>query len=144
MRFWDTSAIVPLLGEDPASEAGRLEFGRDPQIVVSWATEVECVSALTRRERDGALDAVSLRLALDRLDRLSSEWIEVEPGQRIREVARRLLRLHPLRAADALQLAAALAASEDRPATLPLVTLDDRLVVAAEREGFVVVRPSAD
>jgi hypothetical protein len=56
----------------------------------------------------------------------------------VREVARRYLRVHPLRAADALQLAAAFVAAERRPPTLTVVTLDDRLRAAAEKEGFVL------
>ena len=141
MRFWDTSAVVPLLADEPSSEAVLREFERDPRVIAWWGTEVECVSAVTRRERDGALDAQSMVVALDRLDRMSLVWTEVEPGQRVRQVAFRLLRVHPLRAADALQLAAAIVASEDQPASLQFVTLDDRLALAAEREGFTVVRP---
>jgi predicted nucleic acid-binding protein len=80
--------------------------------------------------------------ALERLDALALAWQEVQPIARIRQVAVRLLRVHGLRAGDALQLGAALAAAEDQPASLPLVTLDDRLARAAEREGFRVVRPA--
>jgi hypothetical protein len=47
--------------------------------------------------------------------------------------------VHPLRAADALQLAAAYAAAEQRPASLDMVTLDERLAIAARNEGFVVL-----
>lgn len=144
MRFWDTSALVPLLDEEPASRAVRQLFERDPDVIAWWATAVECVSAVTRRERDGALDAAAVVVALSRLDALSRSWTEVEPGERVRQVAYRALRVHPLRAADALQLAAAVVASEDQPASLPFVTLDDRLAEAAEREGFVVVRPATD
>ena len=72
---------------------------------------------------------------------MSLEWTQVEPAQRVRQLACRLLRVHPLRAADALQLAAAIAATEGQPASFPFVTLDDRLAKAAEREGFEVVRP---
>jgi predicted nucleic acid-binding protein len=46
--------------------------------------------------------------------------------------------VHPLRAADALQLAAAVVAAEGIPASLSIVTLDERLAAAARREGFVV------
>lgn len=59
--------------------------------------------------------------------------------ERVRERARRLLESHPLRAADALQLAAALIASEEEPKDLPFVTLDRRLALAAEKEGFKVL-----
>jgi len=51
----------------------------------------------------------------------------------------RLLRIHPLRAADAFQLAAALVACEERPAGFSFLTGDERLGEAAENEGFALV-----
>jgi predicted nucleic acid-binding protein len=102
---------------------------------------VECVSVLTRLEREGSLTGPSLVDGLRRLDGLASAWSEVQPMALVRQTAIRLLRVHPLRTADALQLAAAIAAAEDHPATLPFVTLDERLAQAAEREGFPVARP---
>ena len=62
----------------------------------------------------------------------------IDPSDVIRETATRFLRVHPLRAADALQLAAAFAAAERRPASLEIVTLDDRLADVAGKEGFAV------
>jgi hypothetical protein len=64
---------------------------------------------------------------------------EIEPSEIVRESALRFLRVHPLRAADALQLAAAFTASERRPASLQVVTLDERLADAARKEGFTLV-----
>jgi len=107
-------------------------------MVVWWGSEVECVSALARRERDGALNPRAMKLALERLQRLAAAWHEIDPSDEVREAAIRLLRVHPLRAADALQLAAAFAAAERRPASLEIVTLDDRLADAARKEGFAV------
>lgn len=141
MRFWDSSAIVPLLVAESSSAAVMAEYERDPELVVWWATEVECVSAFARLERDGSLDGPSMVDALERLNALVQAWQEVQPIVRIRQTAIRLLRVHGLRGADALQLGAALAAAEDQPASLPIVTLDDRLGQAAEREGFRVVNP---
>jgi uncharacterized protein len=46
-------------------------------------------------------------------------------GEIVRENALRFLRVHPLRAADTLQLAAAFLAAERRAPSLELVTLDD-------------------
>jgi len=142
MRFWDSSAIVPLLVEEPSSAAARAEFLRDPDVVVWWATPVECVSALARLEREGILSAAGLAEALGRLDELSLAWHETQPIERTRQIATRVLRMHPLRAADAFQLAAAIVATEERADSMSLVTLDDRLASAADREGFDVVRPS--
>lgn len=141
MRFWDSSAIVPLLVAEPSSLVVMDEFERDPEVVVWWATEVECVSALARLEREGSLVGPSMTDALERLDALAQAWQEVQPVVRIRLTAIRLLRVHGLRGADALQLGAALAVAEDRPASLQIVTLDDRLGQAAEREGLRVVSP---
>jgi uncharacterized protein len=138
VTFWDTSAVVPQLAEEPATAAAvRAYAGSLP--VVWWATVVECGSSIARLERDGHFTAAQAATAFERLDALREGWVEVEPGDEIREVARRMLRVHPLRAADALQLAAAWLASERRPATLPFVTLDDRLRTAALREGFPLV-----
>jgi len=105
---------------------------------VWWATEVECVSALARLEREGALTDTSTTAALERLDMLAGAWNEVQPVMAVRGTARRLLRVHTLRAADALQLAAAIIVAEGLPASLDIVTLDERLASAARREGFTV------
>ena len=90
-------------------------------------------------QRENALDEPAAIDAFDRLRHLSGAWHEVEPGDPVREAAVRFLRVHPLRAADALQLAAAFVAAERRPPTLEVVTLDDRLAAAARKEGFVLV-----
>ena len=142
MRFWDSSAVVPLLVDEPSSGAVHATHAQDADIAAWWGTEVECVSALVRLEREGILGSPSLIDALERLDGLAAAWLEVQPIQRVRQASIRLLRVHALHAADALQLAAAIAAAEDHPETLPFVTLDDRLGQAAEREGFVVTRPT--
>jgi uncharacterized protein len=113
----------------------------DPAVVVWWATAVECVSALARLERDGLLDAEGTANAFGRLDELEAGWTEIQPVDRLRATAVRLLRVHPLRAADSLQLAAALVVAEGEPRSLPILTLDDRLAMAAQREGFPVVSP---
>lgn len=138
MRFWDSSALVPLCVEEPATDGALALFREDPQVAVWWMTSVECASALARLEREGALASDDAAEAFLRLDRLAASWFEVEPHDEIREVARRLLRVHPLRAADALQLAAAYIVSERRPRTLDVVTLDDRVRQAGLKEGFVL------
>lgn len=138
MRFWDTSALVPLLAEERTTGSVQRVYPTQ-RVVVWWGTVVECGSAIARLERDRALDAAQCAEAFARLDALRRAWVEVEPGDSVRETARRMLRVHPLRAADALQLAAAWLASERQPASLPLVTLDARLREAAMREGFPIV-----
>jgi predicted nucleic acid-binding protein len=97
-----------------------------------WGSAVECASALARLERDTALDTNSAELAFQRLRLIADAWHEIEPSERVRENAVRFLRAHSLRAADALQLAAAFLASERRPATLQVVTPDERLAMRCD------------
>ena len=139
MRFWDSSALVPLLVNEPAAlrMSGLLEHDHD--LAAWWGTPVECASALSRRRADGSLDADGYRMATDLLDSLAAAWTEIPPTDSIREQAMRLVRMHRLRAADALQLAAAIVASDLEPSALEFVTLDARQAEAAEREGFSVV-----
>jgi hypothetical protein len=136
MRFWDSSAIVPLLVSEAMSQRMHELYEADSFMFAWWGTEVECASAIYRRRRAGGLRADAAHEAILRLTALRAGWHEVEPGEDVRESAKRFLRVHDLRAADALQLAAAFFAAEARPATLELVTLDDRLLEAAGREGF--------
>lgn len=139
MRFWDSSALVPLLLLEPATQAVVELLRADLGMIVWWSSPVECALAIARLEREDALDRAGVAEAFDRLDTLTRSWAEVTPTRQLRDVARRLLRVHSLRAADALQLAAAYVASEMHPATLSIVTLDDRLRDAADREGFQLV-----
>ncbi len=139
MNFWDTSAIVPLLSREESSERLRSLLARDSAMFVWWGSEIECVSAIARREREGTLDAQTVITSLERLQQLAQMWDEIDPTDELREVATRFVRVHALRAADALQLAAAFTAAERRPRSLNLVTLDRRLAAAARKEGFAVV-----
>jgi predicted nucleic acid-binding protein len=138
MKFWDSSALVPLCVDERATRPLLTIARTGGPMTVWWGSLVECDSALARLERDGALTGADADTAFRRLDVLKRSWMEIEPRDEIRELARRLLRVHALRAADALQLGAAHLAAERRPATLEIVTLDDRLRAAAAKEGFIL------
>jgi predicted nucleic acid-binding protein len=139
MRFWDTSALLPLLVDEPARERllGLLE--EDSEVLAWWGTPVEITSAVARREREGLLTADEVAAALAGARVLADGWHEIVPSDAVRRTAERLLRTHPLCAADALQLAAALIAADHDPASLELVCVDERLKIAARREGFTVL-----
>jgi len=139
MRFWDASAIVPLLMTEASTKHLQALASKDPAMLVWWGTEVECASAIVRLERDGSLDEPAVTQAFARLKQLAAGWHEVDPSDAVREAAVRFLRVHPLRAADSLQLAAAFVAAERRPASLEVITLDDRLGAAARKEGFTLI-----
>jgi uncharacterized protein len=136
MRFWDSSAIVPLLVVEPQRDALLALLADDAAVLAWWGTRVECTAAIARREREGALAVSDASAALARLRGLAEGWQEVVPSEPVRVVAERLLRVHPLRTADSLQLAAAIVAAEHEPRSLEFVSLDARLNEAASREGF--------
>lgn len=108
-------------------------------VVVWWGTIIEAVSSLNRLTRDGTLSVKESREAFARLDYLRSRWNEVQPTEEVRDRAERLLRIHRLRAADALQLAAALVWCGNRPQRRPLIGAAGNLSEAASAEGFTVI-----
>ena len=139
MRFWDSSALIPLCLTESSSEDVQRVVRSDEDIVVWWATRVECLSALARRRREGTLSSDADIKSKAVLSAMAAEWSEVLPGERIRQRAERLLLIHPLRAADAFQLAAALIWAEETPQGLGVVCLDQNLREAALKEGFTLL-----
>jgi len=140
MNFWDSSAIVPLLVNESDSARRTESLMADTTLVVWWGSSIECESAIQRRFRDGSLNTAGARFARDQLSVLSSAWHELLPSAAIRTLAIRLLRTHPLRAADSLQLAAALFFAQESRSSVSLLTADSRLADAAEIEGLCVLR----
>lgn len=139
MKFWDASAIIPLITDEPARDGLLRLLERDAEVLAWWATPVEIASALARRERDKLLTANQIEAALAAARELADCWHEIMPSDAVRRTAERLLRMHTLRAADSLQLAAAIIAADHDPASLEMVCLDARLASAARREGFSVL-----
>ena len=138
MRFWDSSAITPLLVVEADSAQRERQLADDAEMLVWFGTLTEVESSLARRKRAGELPAESELRARRQLDQLSAHWTEVAPTNEVRARAIRLLRIHPLRAADALQLAAALIFCREQPQDLAFLTADQRLRDAANLEGFPV------
>ena len=138
--FWDTSALLLLLCQQPKSQQARATHRSYPAMNVWWGTRPECHSALRRLIREGALSGKEERQAFLTLDKLANQWIEIQPSEEVRQLAERLLGLHPLRAADSLQLAAALVWCTRHPRGKAFVCDDGKLREAAEKEGFDVIR----
>lgn len=138
VSYWDTSAVVALLVREPDTRAREAELRSISQMVTWWGTILEARSALERRKREGALSGKQFDHATDRLNALRSQWTVVRPSDAILARAERLLRLHPLRASDALQLAAALLACAEAPENHRFHCADLRLCEAARKEGFLV------
>ncbi len=136
MIYWDSSALTPLLLTEADSDLREAQLRQDRSVVVWYGTLAEIESALCRRKREGSLRREDDTKARVRLDMLSESWIEVQPTIAVRERALRLLRTHPLRAADALQLAAGLVVCQEKTRGFTFLTGDLRLRDAAEAEGF--------
>jgi len=143
MRFWDTSALVPLLVEESRSAACRRLLRTDPHVAVWALTSIEIASAVRRRERERTLTRDDVRACLRRVEQLTARWTEIDALGLVREAAERLLALHALSAGDALQLGAALVLVDGRPRGRAFVTADERLAQAAESEGFEPLVPRA-
>lgn len=136
--FWDSSALVPLLVAETKSGDLTLLVAEDKEMTMWWATPLECQSALHRRHREAPIASEVLTAATDRLRAIVEHADTVSPTDEVRRRAARLVSVHPLRAADALQLAAALVWCEEQPHGETFVCLDARLRDAAQREGFEI------
>ena len=139
MKYWDSSALVSLCVDEASSPRVRELYRSDPAVIAWWGSGIECISTFARLEREGAMTADMVSAAIERLGGLGSAWHEVLPSQALRDTAMRLLRVHPLRAADAVQLSSAVIVADREPASLQIVSLDERLAAAARREGFTVL-----
>ncbi len=145
MIFWDSSAIVPLTLAEDGSDEVRAFLQHDEDMIVWWGTPVEVLSALARAERAHAVARADVDLARRVLEDIRDRWNEVLPSDEVRERAGACLLRHPLRAADALQLGAALTWARGRPRAHGFLSLDARLGSAARQEGFdVLMVPDTD
>ena len=139
MRYWDASALVPLIVVETDSELVRTWLSEDEAIVTWVWSRTEVTSAIERRTREGEISRSQRRQALGRLDAFSNTWDEIADVLAVRSKAEALLSRHPLRAADAGQLSAALLLQEYLGGTLSFACLDQRLRAAAQVEGLEVL-----
>jgi predicted nucleic acid-binding protein len=140
VRFWDASALVPQFLEEPTSKLVELWIIEDPDIAVWMMTRVEILATISRRRREGPRRLAIFSKAQTDVMEWSAMWQEVTQVDAVRQQAEAVLQRHALRAADALQLGAALLAADGDPASLDFVTFDNGLADAARREGFTVLR----
>ena len=141
MRFWDSSSIIPLCVDEQHSEIVKEIAKKDGELAAWWGTTIECSSAFARIRRENRISLDEEHLLRSKLDILAGYWGEISPSEEVKIVARRLLLRHPLRAADSLQLAAAMVWAANRPEGFEFVCLDKRLREAAQIEGFTVLPP---
>lgn len=139
MIFWDTSAIVPLLVNEPKTKEAHAHLKADTNMLVWCVTYLEATSALSRRLRSQDIHFGHFRAGEERLKRLHAAWDQILFSEKLLKLSARLLRTHPLCTADSMQLAAALVAGGTNPGELQFLTYDDRLAEAASREGLLVL-----
>ena len=142
MTFWDSSALVPLFLEEPASSSARTIARADPYFIVWTLAPVEIWGAACRRRRAGDIDETTLAAIRKRIAKRAAGWSLMPDSAALRSEVERVLHEHDLRAADALQLAAAVVAFGGAPRKRPFVCADDRLLAAARAEGFATIRPA--
>jgi uncharacterized protein with PIN domain len=139
LRFWDASAILPLIVEEPGSEL-TMGWLREDQDLMLWGlTRLELASAIERRAREGLLRPPERAAALRRSQRIADDAHEIVDLAAGRSRGAAVLARHALQAADAAQLGAALLVADPDPASLTMVVLDRKLAAAAEREGLIVL-----
>ena len=131
--------MLPLIFREATSEQIANLARDDSDIAVWWGTWAECAVVISRLRREGFLTEESEQDTRAVLDDLAFEWTEMDPEDDMRLLASFLSKDHPLKTADALQLAAALRWCEGDTSGTDFVCLDDRLRRAAGDEGFDVL-----
>jgi len=138
VAFWDTSALVPLCVRQQPSATVR-QLLEQHEIAVWWATPVEMRSAFERLLRMGQLTAPEHAAAGTRLEQLRRGWRELQPTEALRAQAESFLTSYVLKAADALQLAAAWIWCSGNPQAHVFISGDSPLLEAARQVGFQTV-----
>lgn len=138
MNYWDSSAIIPLIIAEPKTEKVT-EFWEKNNFNTTWTlTSVEVMSTLARLRRMGSLNDLLYENASKEWRKIQIMFEVIKDVEKVKVKAEHLVRIHPLKAADALQLASAMLIAEREPATCDFVTLDEQLGRAASLEGFTV------
>lgn len=140
MKFWDSSAVTPLLVDERSSGYYERIATQDPAIAVWFFTKTEVRGALERKKRDDEVAGEAVADAKALLGRYAAAWKEVDDFVDVREMAGQLLARHRLSASDALQLAAALVEAKRHPRGRGFVVVDEGLAEAAAAEGFTIFR----
>ncbi|MBW1751744.1 MAG: type II toxin-antitoxin system VapC family toxin [Deltaproteobacteria bacterium] len=138
MKFWDSSALVPLIVAEKETDYCLKTLSGDQEMLIWCLSKVEVISALCRIVRDEKFSESDFNKAKKQFNELIQRAYEVKAIEKVRNRALRLLEVHPLRAADACQLASALVATQEDPDRLSILSFDERLKSAAAKEGFDV------
>lgn len=141
IAYFDTSAVIPLLVEEPGSDRAVQLWEQADRVVSLRIVYAEARAALALARRTGRLSGSALRTTLPRLDELyrSVDRLDIDDGLVRR--AGDLAEVHALRGYDALHLAGAERLGSDDAV---LVAGDRDLCAAAQELGLAVARTSSD
>lgn len=135
IAYYDTSAIVPLLVEEPGTDAARVVWDEAIRTVTVAIAYAEARAAVAQARRIGRLTPAQARVAVDRLDAVYSQLDLVVIDDGLVRTAGALADAHGLRGYDAVHLAAAQALVDD---DVVLVAGDRALLRGAEALGLAV------
>lgn len=133
--FWDSSALVPLCVHQGITPRAVLLYKKH-EVVVWWAAAVEIASGLARLARMSHITPADYAKAGKLAATLSDTWSVIQPSENVRATALRIVDHYDLRAADSLQLAAALEWCGGTPHGRVFLTADQKLREAAFLAGF--------
>ena len=147
--YADSSVLVKRHVRETGSQWVEELFERSStvSIATSRVSMVEVFSAFYRRMRDADIGPTECLAIAEDFKRISlAEYELIELTSQVVEQSDILLRYHPLRAYDSIQLASAISARESfMKFELPpptFLTADDKLLMAARAEGFETDNPN--
>ena len=148
--YLDTSALVKRYDAKETGAAWVQSLFVNPSAhlyLLSEVTMVELHSALYRKLREGRITGPDLQTMLATIQRDVTSTYWLEPANRpVLEAATDLIRKHPLRAYDAIQLATALHLNRELQyqsnLSLLFLSADDRLVQVASIESLAADNPN--
>jgi uncharacterized protein len=135
IAYFDTSALIPLIIEEPSTSVCLRLWNDASRVASVRLLYAEACAALAKAHRIGRLTAMQLDEAIDALDEISAQLDHVEVTDELVRTAGALARTHGLRGYDAVHLAAGLNLSDD---DVVFVTGDIDLATAANRSGIAV------
>jgi predicted nucleic acid-binding protein len=137
--FWDSSSLVPLCTTQ-ASSAQAQQLVKEYSIVAWWSTPIEVASAIQRLTRTGEITQQESMTAYQRRKKLLRACREIQATETVREQAEVLIQNYPLKAADALQIAAAWVWTMGDPAGSTLISGDRQVLTVAKDLGFTAIQ----
>ena len=145
LLYLDTSALVNIYVEERGSERMKELALSDVgnRLAICSVAQVEFLSAIDRKRREGDLDDEAAKQVADLFDsHLRTKFIRRPVDDWTLNLASVMVPRHALRGYNAVQLAACLLLSDETRMDLTFVCADRRLLNAARSEGLSVLNPA--